>query len=264
MIFIGTILGFSLVAVIVLILYFTVFKKQMCGGGRTLHDCPGGKVSVCSKEDTDSSKYCNASTNMRSNLRSNSQGLKGPTGTGDVIEKEWVKCNTIMNKGINEKVGGEVAGQSFITLTDKNIDLYADKVLVNGSEIVTLKKTSAYLNSNTIGQSTRLTAEQTVNGMVIFNNTNKTIFDYKLPYSDVLDTFLGIDSDSEISFRFDVVVLPEMSGGSRLSLSVDPNSGLSFNIAGTYSRSIHNALGQTTSLTFMCQRQSDGTWIIFG
>ena len=93
MIFIGTIIGFLLAVAIVVILYFTLLNKLVCGGGRRLYNCPTGNVSVCMNPDDagDYPKHCNTwnkSSDMRSNLK---------IGPGDGITVNHVTPNQEAN-----------------------------------------------------------------------------------------------------------------------------------------------------------------------
>jgi len=127
-----------------------------------------------------------------------------------------------------------------------------------------LFKSKPYLNSNTIGPQSQLQADELVNGMLIFDDVGKTTFAYKTPYNGDLDTYLGLSGTQEYCFRFDMTVFATMSTGGTYTLESDVGSGVSINYVGTNVKTLPHTIGAESTFTFVCCRQSDGTYIIYG
>ena len=97
--FLSMLLGFLLAAAVVVTLYFTVLKKDICAGGRQLYDCPSGGVSICTKPGMDYASYCKGG---------GSKGLRnlgmGP-GNGQCVEPtdktitDINECNICISNG---------------------------------------------------------------------------------------------------------------------------------------------------------------------
>tara|TARA_R110000868_G_scaffold395365_1_gene667013 strand:+ start:1804 stop:2436 length:633 start_codon:yes stop_codon:yes gene_type:complete len=139
--------------------------------------------------------------------------------------------------------------------------------LIRTTETVEAKahlfKSTPYYNSSTIGVQSQLTAEETVNGMMFFDDGGKTAFTYKLPYKGDLDTYLGLSGTTEYAFRFDMIIFSTMGTGT-YALGVDAVSGLTINYPGTYTKVLSHTTGEQDSYSFICSRQSDGNYIISG
>ena len=129
---------------------------------------------------------------------------------------------------------------------------------------VALFKSKPYLNSNTIGPQSQLQADEIVNGMLIFDDVGKTVFAYKTPYKGDFDDYLGLSGTDEYCFRFDMTIFANMSTGGTYTLECDAVSGVSINYAGTYVKALPHTTGAESTFTFVCCRQSDGTYIIYG
>lgn len=127
-----------------------------------------------------------------------------------------------------------------------------------------LFKSKPYLNSNTIGPQSQLQADETVDGMLIFDDLAKTVFAYKLPYKGDFDDYLGLSGTDEYAFRFDMTIFSGMSTGGTYTLEVDAVSGVSINYVGTYTKALPHTTGSESTFTFICVRQSDGTYIVYG
>ena len=164
----------------------------------------------------------------------------------------------------------DVQAQNIVTTNSANIgnSLVVNSFIRSTTGTVQAKsglfKSEPYLNSTTIGVSQILTVEQTVNGMIIFDDTSKTTFDYKMPYKSALDAYLGLSGTQTYAFHFNVAVFSTISTGSSLSISADAVSGVSFNYVGTYTKVVPHATGRETGIGFVCVRQTDGTYIAYG
>ena len=129
---------------------------------------------------------------------------------------------------------------------------------------VSLFKSKPYLNSNTISPQSQLQADELVNGMLIFDDVGKSVFTYRTPYKGELDGYLGLSGTDEYCFRLDITIFSNMSSGGTYKLECDAVSGISINYAGTYSKTLPHITGVESTFTFVCCRQSDGTYIIYG
>jgi len=142
--------------------------------------------------------------------------------------------------------------------------------LIRTTETVEAKahlfKSFPFLNSTTIGPNEAISGEQLVNGMLIFDDASKINFDYRMPYKIDLDTYLGFSGSEEYAFRFNVAIFATIPSGTTLRLTADgtPNNGVSFNFTGTYTKLLPHVAGEEDSYNFICVRQSDGNYIIYG
>ena len=95
--FLSMLLGFLLAAAVVVTLYFTVLKKDVCAGGRQLYDCPTGDVSICTKPGMDYASYCKGggSKGLR-NLRTGPGNGQCVEGTGKPV-RNMDGCNGCLN-----------------------------------------------------------------------------------------------------------------------------------------------------------------------
>jgi hypothetical protein len=55
-ILLGFLIGFFVITVIALLIFFTVIKNKMCNG--QFVKCPSGNVSICSKKGTNAGQFC--------------------------------------------------------------------------------------------------------------------------------------------------------------------------------------------------------------
>lgn len=160
--------------------------------------------------------------------------------------------NLLVNNGVN--LLGPLVSNDFIRTTE---------VMKAKSSLF---KCSPFLNSTTIGPSQRLLANELVNGMAIFDDASKINFDYKMPYKIDLDTYLGLSGSEQYAFRFNVAIFANVPSGTTLRLTADdnPNSGISFNFAGTLVKALPHVAGEEDGYDFIGIRQTDGTYIIYG
>ena len=181
----------------------------------------------------------------------NISGQIEQTGTGTAILKD-IQCPNLVTT-VSANIGNSLVVNSFIRSTTACVQAKAS-----------LFKSKPYLNSNTISPQSQLQADELVNGMLIFDDVGKTTFAYKTPYRGDLDTYLGLSGTSEYCFRFDMTIFASMSTGGTYTLECDPASGISINYVGTYSKTLPHTIGAESTFTFVCCRQSDGTYIIYG
>lgn len=153
---------------------------------------------------------------------------------------------------VSANIGGSLVVNSFIRSTTSCVQAKAS-----------LFKSTPYYNSSTIGVESQLTVEETVNGMMFFDDGGKTAFTYKLPYKADLDTYLGLSGTAEYAFRFDMVIFSTMGTGT-YALAVDSVSGLTINFPGTYTKVLAHTTGDQDSYSFICRRKSDGNYVISG
>ena len=163
----------------------------------------------------------------------------------------------------------DVQAQNIVTTVSANIgnSLVVNSFIRSTTSCVQAKaslfKSTPYYNSSTIGIESNLTVEETVNGMMFFDDNSKTTFTYKLPYKADLDTYLGLSGTAEYAFRFDMIIFSTMGSGT-YALGVDAASGLTINFPGTYTKVLSHVVGEQDSYSFICARQSDGTYVISG
>ena len=129
-----------------------------------------------------------------------------------------------------------------------------------------LFKSQPFLNSTTIGPSHTLFPELLVNGMAIFDDSLKINFDYRMPYKADFDNYLGLSGSEQYAFRFNIAIFATIPSNSVLRLTADgtANSGISFNYTGTFAKVLPHVAGEEDSYTFICVRQTDGNYIIYG
>ena len=156
----------------------------------------------------------------------------------------------INSQGVINVVGAEPAGHISCDNSSKSK--------------VALFKSKPYLNSTTIGPQSQLQADELVNGMLIFDDVAKTTFTYKTPYNGDLDGYLGLSNQDEYAFRIDITIFATLATGNTYRLECDAASGVSINYAGTYVKVLPHTTGSESTFTFVCVRQSDGTYIIYG
>lgn len=173
------------------------------------------------------------------------------TGTGTAILKD-IQCPNLVTT-VSANIGNSLVVNSFIRSTTGSVQAHTH-----------LFKSKPYLNSNTIGPQSQLQADEVVNGMLIFDDVGKTTFAYKTPYKGDFDTYLGLSGTQEYCFRFDMTIFANMSSGGTYTLECDAVSGVSINYVGTYTKTLPHATGVESTFTFVCCRQSDGTYIIYG
>jgi hypothetical protein len=173
------------------------------------------------------------------------------TGTGTAILKDVQVQNLVSTVSAN--IGNSLVVNSFIRSTTGCVQAKAS-----------LFKSKPYLNSNTIGPQSQLQADEIVNGMLIFDDLAKTTFAYKTPYKGDFDDYLGLSGTQEYCFRFDMTIFANLSTGGTYTLECDAVSGVSINYAGTYTKALPHTTGAESTFTFVCCRQSDGTYIIYG
>ena len=128
---------------------------------------------------------------------------------------------------------------------------------------VGLFKSKPYLNSTTIGTSQILAVDETVNGMLLFDDSSKTIFTYILPYANALDVYLGLSGTDEYAFRINCAIFATNSTGT-YKLDSESVSGVSINFAGTFSKTLTHTIGSESNFSFISVRQSNGTYIVYG
>ncbi len=183
------------------------------------------------------------------NLTINGQFTQNLPGTA--IMTDILANNIVTNVSAN--IGASLVVENFIRSNTSCVQAKAS-----------LFKSKPYLNSTTIGPQSQLQADELVNGMLIFDDTGKTTFAYKTPYNGDLDTYLGLSGTQEYCFRFDMTVFSTMSTGGTYTLECDAVSGVSINYAGTYTKALPHTTGAESTFTFVCCRQADGTYIIYG
>jgi hypothetical protein len=166
----------------------------------------------------------------------------------------------IVTQNINCQVGALFNHGVFTDYLTVQGPLTANNIKANTS----LFKSKPYLNSNTISPQSQLQADEVVNGMLIFDDTAKTTFTYKMPYKGDFDAYLGLSGTDEYAFRFDMTIFATMSTGGTYSLAVDSVSGVSINYVGTYTKVLPHTTGSESTFTFIGVRQSDGTYIVYG
>ena len=103
-----------------------------------------------------------------------------------------------------------------------------------------------------------------VNGMLIFDDINKTQFKYLMPYKGQLDAYLGLSGSNEYAFRFNSAIFSTIPTSSVLSLESDVASGVYFNYVGTHTKALSHTQGQEEGYDFVCVRQPNGEYIIYG
>ena len=160
-------------------------------------------------------------------------------------------------------VGADINGTGVINIT--GLEPAGHITCDNSSKSkVALFKSKPYLNSTTIGPQSSLQADEIVNGMLIFDDQSKTTFAYKTPYNGDFDDYLGLSNTDEYAFRFDMSIFSTMATSVNYKLECDSVSGVSINYAGTYTKVLPHTAGVNSTFSFVCVRQSDGTYIIYG
>jgi hypothetical protein len=183
------------------------------------------------------------------NLTINGQFTQNLPGTAVMTD---ILANNIVTN-VSANIGNSLVVNNFIRSTTACVQAKAS-----------LFKSKPYLNSTTISPFSQLQADELVNGMLIFDDVSKTVFTYKTPYYGDLDTYLGLSGTQEYCFRFDMTIFASMSTGGTYRLECDAVSGVSINYAGTYIKTLPHTTGAESTFTFVCCRQSDGTYIIYG
>jgi hypothetical protein len=163
----------------------------------------------------------------------------------------------------------DVQAQNLVTTVSANIggSLVVNSYIraigsVEGKSM--LFKSSPVLNSTGVGIDTQLTAEEMVNGMFIFDDQSKTTFSYTMPYKSDLDAYLGLSGTQSYAFHCNCAVFSTISSGATLTVKSNVASGVSFNYSGTFVKSIPHSLGEETGIGFICVRQTNGNYILFG
>ena len=183
------------------------------------------------------------------NLTINGQLTQNLPGTA--IMTDILANNIVTNVSAN--IGASLVVNNFIRSTTACVQAKAS-----------LFKSKPYLNSTTISPQSQLQADEVVNGMLIFDDVGKTLFTYITPYKGDFDTYLGLSGTQEYCFRFDMTIFANLSTGGVYRLECYALSGVSINYAGTYIKILPHTTGAESTFTFVCCRQSDGTYIIYG
>jgi hypothetical protein len=170
---------------------------------------------------------------------------------GTAIMTDILANNIVTNVSAN--IGASLVVENFMRSTTGTVQAHTH-----------LFKSKPYLNSTTISPQSQLQADELVNGMLIFDDVSKTVFTYKTPYKGDLDDYLGLSGTQEYCFRFDMTIFANLSTGGTYQLECDAVSGISINYAGTYVKTLPHTTGAESTFTFVCCRQSDGTYIIYG
>ena len=129
-----------------------------------------------------------------------------------------------------------------------------------------LFKSQPFLNSTTFGPFHTLFPEFLVNGMAIFDDPSKGDFDYKMPYKANFDIYFGLTGAQQYAFRFNVAIFANIPSNNILRLVADDNanSGIYFNYIGTRTKTLIHSVGTESNYSFVCVRQTDGNYIIYG
>lgn len=196
-----------------------------------------------------------------------------------IIEADSISIDTATFENLtitdSLSVGGEsilqdVMAQNVVTTVSANIgqSLLVNQFIRSSQGTVQSKanlyKSIPFYSSGTIGQTQQLTVEECVNGMCIFDDQNKTIFSFVMPYATQLDVYLGLSGTMQYSFGFDASIFSGMSSGGTYTITSAAAGNITINYPGIYTKNLQHVSGSQDSYSFIVCRQSNGSYIVHG